>query len=330
MDKKITRICVVDSVFALVIYLLISTEEDVKKTHFFMSSGIQEYVRKKFINNMSYIEPVKNKHWVIIYANILKIRIKSLFKWRYSGGVKIFAQDHLYFSSAIIGKHNYTLLSDGPKFLTLHKKSKYYSEQEDYNKVQKNMVVRVRRFFLYLVAGSLWNKSHGKNSQCKKIILSERENVNFMHTNDINIVNIKDITHDKLIRILNIFDLSEKDIKILKDKTIIVLTQPFSTDKVISEIEQKRIYEDILSNYNYNDVVIKTHPRDTFDYRKYFNDVYVMDKPIPMQLLDILNIVFQEAATVCSSAATSIPYNIKVRWLGSSIHPNILKEFGDL
>lgn len=329
MDTKITRICVVDSVFALVVYLIISTEEDLKRTHFFMSSGIQEYVRNKFSPNMTYLKPVKKMHWIKMYMRILTLRMKCILRWRDSDNLEIFAQDHLYFSSAIIGKRKYTLLSDGPQFLSLHKKSKYYIEQEDYRQ-QSGITVRARRFFLYLLTGTTWNKSHGKNSQCKKIVLSEKECVDFVHTNDIELINFNDIPYDKLIRILNIFDLSEEDIKILKEKKIIVLTQPFSTDRVISEMEQKQIYEDMLSNYNYNDVVIKTHPRDTFDYRKYFKDVYVIDKPIPMQLLDILNIVFQEAATVCSSAVTSIPYDIKVRWLGSSIHPNILKEFGDL
>ena len=34
--------------------------------------------------------------------------------------------------------------------------------------------------------------------------------------------------------------------------------------------------------------------------------------------------------TVCSTAVMSIPYEIKIDWIGADIHPNLLKSFGNI
>jgi len=57
-----------------------------------------------------------------------------------------------------------------------------------------------------------------------------------------------------------------------------------------SETEEKELYESIIRKYsNFEDVVIKLHPRDLLDYKKYFPNVSVFDSKAPMQLVNVFD-----------------------------------------
>lgn len=106
------------------------------------------------------------------------------------------------------------------------------------------------------------------------------------------------------------------------------MTQAFSDDHFVTEEEQVEIYRKILSNYDEDDVVIKPHPRDKIDYRKYFPKVMYFDKTVAMQFLAILGIKFERVVTVSSSAALSFGIDIPIDWYGYRVHPGILKGEG--
>lgn len=93
------------------------------------------------------------------------------------------------------------------------------------------------------------------------------------------------------------------------DQAMLILTEPFAlTGRVPSESAQVRLYEDVITNYGEGrPVLIKAHPRDTMDYRRYFPQAQILEKNVPMEVLN-----FDEefrifrAVTVTSSAVQGI------------------------
>lgn len=93
-----------------------------------------------------------------------------------------------------------------------------------------------------------------------------------------------------------------------KDVTLL-LTEPFAvTGRVADEDTQVRLYRDVIETYAAQDqILIKPHPRDTLDYRRFFPDAAVMEKNIPMEILNFNpDFWFARAVTVTSSAIFGI------------------------
>ena len=89
--------------------------------------------------------------------------------------------------------------------------------------------------------------------------------------------------------------------------TVILLTEPFSTDGVCSDEKQIIIYKVIIDDLIEKGltVLIKPHPRDKMDYSIFGVDV--IDRFFPMEVLvDQVGEKIQNIATVSSSAALSI------------------------
>lgn len=62
-------------------------------------------------------------------------------------------------------------------------------------------------------------------------------------------------------RILKLFDVTAKDVEVLRKSEIIVFTQPFSEDGMMTEKEQIKLYADLLKEHKKRKM-IKTHPRE--------------------------------------------------------------------
>lgn len=67
-------------------------------------------------------------------------------------------------------------------------------------------------------------------------------------------------------------------------KTALILTEPLCTLDV-----RKRIFEDIVSRFGKEyTLIFKPHPRDELDYRKEFPGYSVIDRTVPMEMLNFL------------------------------------------
>lgn len=67
-------------------------------------------------------------------------------------------------------------------------------------------------------------------------------------------------------------------------RTALILTEPLCTLDV-----RKKIFEDIISRYEKEYMLIfKPHPRDELDYRKEFPGYVVIDKVVPMEMLNFI------------------------------------------
>ena len=84
----------------------------------------------------------------------------------------------------------------------------------------------------------------------------------------------------------------------------LLLTEPFYvTGRLPSEESQVRLYEGLIEAYGGEEqITIKAHPRDTLDYKKYFPHANVLEKNLPMEVLNFDDrICFETAVTVSSS-----------------------------
>ena len=93
--------------------------------------------------------------------------------------------------------------------------------------------------------------------------------------------------------------------------TIIILSQCVSEDNLMTEEEKIEIWTHVIKRYGEENVVLKCHPREKTNYKKYFPNITLIDSPCPFQLLELLGWHFEEAITLFSSAIFSLPDNIR-------------------
>ncbi len=80
-----------------------------------------------------------------------------------------------------------------------------------------------------------------------------------------------------------------------KQGAILILTEP------LCDLEtRKRIFRDIIEQYeSEGTIVIKPHPRDVLDYEKEFAAYSIIDKTVPMEMLNFIpDVVFQKVISV--------------------------------
>lgn len=330
MKNKIERVCIVGSIYALLVYLLNSTVDEMEKTFYFFSYGIPESIQKK-IKNKQHFDLKKNKYLNNKFVLLILLRFGQYFRWPFFKKSQIYAQDHLLISSYLIGYKKYIEIEDFPKFY-----ERYFVRKTRLLRLKfwRDDKYKLRWLWKCLVSPS-FGYVDGHNDICTTLLLTDSSYIpkalksKNIITNPLRKLwfNSSDV---KKSRILNIYNLDNNDISEICSKKKILFTQPFSDDNFISINEQRRIYKEILKNYDSSEIIIKVHPRDTFDYIEDFPKVVVFNKPIPFQLFDLLNVKFDTAITVCSTAVNSIEYDVKIDWYGTKISNQLVSRIGNL
>lgn len=106
-------------------------------------------------------------------------------------------------------------------------------------------------------------------------------------------------------KIAQIFGVNNAELKILEQKSIILITQPLSEDSIISEDEKITLYKSILSNYDINQVVIKPHPREKTNWAEIFPNTPIITRKVPAELLALM-VEPKNVCTFYSTAAFSL------------------------
>lgn len=108
--------------------------------------------------------------------------------------------------------------------------------------------------------------------------------------------------------ILNIF-LNEQPINVHAGKNLLLITQPWSEDKHMSEAGKVELYNRILELHGAgHSIFLKAHPRDLTDYKgKLKFEFTEIPRAFPLEMLDFLDdIHFQTGLTVTSSALHNV------------------------
>lgn len=306
MNKKIEKeekikIGVFDTPYSLLLYFLIFGTE---KIYFIFDQEICRIKGKKIKNFR------KNNSRNILYK-IIAIIYETIYFQLFLGTkkVEIYGQSHTRLGKRLLNKGDFFEIEDGVRN---YKQSLRKS---------KNILEKVKEKL---------KKKSSKN--IKKIYLTGLASIPKDIENKVEIVSLKELWNNKSLEMQNeiltifSFDLNIKEM--IKEKDIILFTQPLSEDGVITESEKILIYSKIIEKYPQERLVIKTHPREKTKYRDIFKDCLVLDKPFPFEILSLLEVKFNKAVTIFSTAALGLKSDIKIDFYGTEIHPKILKKFG--
>lgn len=121
----------------------------------------------------------------------------------------------------------------------------------------------------------------------------------------------KSITEEKKEILIKIF--FKKEIKLnKKEKNILILTQPLSEDKVIGKKFKIELYNKLVVLNKEKNIIFKPHPRDTENYKDIFknNKIIYIDRDIPIEVVNLLNLRIDEVISVCSSGTHNL-FNIE-------------------
>jgi hypothetical protein len=112
--------------------------------------------------------------------------------------------------------------------------------------------------------------------------------------------------HKRLI--LKVF-LNDKQITQICKIENLLLTEPLFVDnRVSSEVDQIKLYSEIINKYKNIVYSIKPHPRDITDYKFIFPNLYIIDKDIPIEIINFLPLKINIITTINSSSIDLI-YN---------------------
>jgi hypothetical protein len=272
------------------------------------------YFRKTFIEKMQ-------RRWMK-----LRLRFFKYVDYPFLKTAEIFACDIPY-GSLCIGNRPYSLLPDSPNCLTLNTQ---YDSAEYLRMIKhaNSLLGKLQR----LLFGDVFVHYIGHNMQCKSIYLN-MENVSpVLNGKEVHIQSFSSLwenaTDLKKEFIMRLFDITLGDIEFLNSRPNLFFSQPMMKDCGLTEMEYVGILSKIFQNYPPNSVIVKTHPRDTFDYAGHFPDVAVFSKSVNSQLLNFIGVSPQKIITINSTAIEGFPESIECDYYGSHIHPKLEQHYG--
>ena len=327
MKRKFDNVCFVTTIYALLIYLLHSDLEIIENTLFVFSDTFPKNVGIRLPSHI-FLKDIINKKNIIIKFFFYHPKISWIYykyiRWKLFSYVnkeyKIYAQDHLYFSSTIIGNHDYTLIED----------SKDFFSQEIINKRPLSSRSRILTFFI----GEAHSRSIGRNRKCIELLSTSNNVAKELKHKKNTICDIHrewEIASDaKKDLIKSIYGVNEDIIKSLKSFDAILFTQNLYFYPVISKEEQVELYRKIIGKYPSYKFIIKPHPIDKIEYERYIDNIKVLrsDIPIPSQLLSLMGVKFKKYITIFSSAINDLDAEADIDWYGTEVDERLMRRFG--
>lgn len=303
-------VCIVDSLYSLLIYLLIIDEEKFGNTHFFFVSPFPKNIARNF-PKATYINWPKSRIKKVFF--LLWFRIMRIVRYGFVKESVIYGMDNLQITSVLVGNKKMRVLEDGVQNYTIRKK-------------------RSKGFLKSLIGGPLMGvDAFGYSDYVEKIFLTGLAPVPYEIRNKSVIVDINlqwENCKDSYKTTINtLFGLSSDVLNEYSSINSILFTQPLSEDGVINENVKIELYKSIISNKS---IAIKPHPREITDYKKFFPNIVILKSTVPIELLTFNGIKFEDVYTIFSTAVLAFNYQVNIHFLGTSIHPEIEKAFGNV
>lgn len=223
-------------------------------------------------------------------------------------------------SKILVKKNNLYILEDGIM---------------NYKDEKNNLYTYLKKIIYYLLFSYVeFPKNSSLDKRVKKVYLTGISKIPKNINSKVEIINLKKLWNSKSERkkteILTIFGFSNEIVRKLEEKTLILFTQPLNEDGLISEKEKIEIYKKALEKYKIKDVIIKTHPREKTEYRKYFPEAVILDDPFPFELVTLMEIKFKKVITLFSTVVLNLGDDVEVEWLGTKVHKKLFDKLGDL
>lgn len=308
---EIKNVCIVNNLYCLLIYLLLKDEKELDETFFFWGNSISNDITNKFINGVRLLSP---KSFIGKLLFVLKTRYITRSKYSFLKTAKIYGQDNMLITPPLLANRKMTVIEDGLANYTI------ISPKRKFGWIKG-----------FLISPLMAQGTLGYSTSVEKIYLTGIGIIPIQIKNKVELINLRDMwslsSARKRSQILSTFNIDIKTINDFKSVDTILLTQPISEDKIVTEKDKIDIYKKIIGNQS---VAIKPHPRESTDYKKYFPHVKILKNGIPLELLILVGVNFKKVLTIFSTSALSIPGNPEICFTGTKIHPALIKAFGDV
>lgn len=320
-NKSYKNICLTDSLYSLLIFMLIN-ENRLEDTFFIFGNSIK--INKNIFKDNSLViekEHASSKLDSMVQRVKMYHFMKKFVKENNLKNLVVYGGDHLTGAGYFIKNHEFRVIEDGI--------INYYSMPKVDKQIDsENFLVKFLKYSTYLYY------PYGFSKSITKLYLTKKSEVPDKLKNKVKFISLKELwdnsDNNKKEEILRAFGLDISILKELSQKENILLTQPFSEDRVITEDEKIEIYKNIMKNYNEELTVIKTHPRETTDYKKLFPKAIILDKPFPFELFSLMDLNFKKAITIFSTSVMNLGDKVQIDFYGTKVNDKIFKEFGDV
>lgn len=320
------KIIYVNTVYSLFLSFLIAP--DIEENLYLFNEGFSIEILKNIENKIilkKYKKIPKIIRWIFIRKYLKKFLKNYESKLE---GKEFYIHDHLVYSQFLLNniQAKFYLIEEGTiNYIFIEDKKE---EKMKENSILYRKTYLIDNFFSIM----------GVSQRIEKIyltgILSPPKNIE----EKVELIKITELwdrlSSEEKERIIKIFNIEFNMIENLKKskKGILLITQPLSEDKIISEEEKIEIYREILLNKKANKVFLKIHPREKTDYRKYFKefDIEIIPKEFPIEILSFFNIGFEEVVTLFSTSVFNFKNKYKIDFIGMERYPKLLEKFGNI
>ena len=291
--------------------MLINRNNREEETFYFFDDDIPLEISNNFANHYHLYTPNSNIGKIFF---VLKLRIlrRLLFPFLYKS--EIYGQDNLLITSPLIGKKKMFGLEDGLL-----------------NYTYKPILIKYAKIRKILGGALLAQNPYGYSDCVSKLYLTGISDIPEQIKSKVVLVELERMWNDcdvnQKTTILAKFNLTDSIIKEFQNIDSILLTQPLSEDKALSEEEKVKLYSGIIKNAK---IAIKPHPRELTNYKKIFPNAIVLKPYLPIELITLIGVKFSDVYTVFSTAALGMPGNPRIHFFGTKVHPALVKKWGDV
>lgn len=281
---------------------------------------------------------------VIILNNFKKgnYLLKKYKKWEISNNLlkklneieEIYLQDHITYSQFFLNNfiRKIYLLEEGilnyNDNILKNEFEKKIEKVRIFHNIKKSIIEKIKKDY----------KRFGLSEKIEKIYLTGLLPIPNLIKDKVEIININELWNNLSQKgkkeILDVFNIEIEKIQIFDkdDKKNLLLTQPLSEDKIITEKEKIEIYREIIEKQNVRKIYIKAHPREKTNYKEVFKNfnIEVIENTFPIELFLLLNIKFDKVITLFSTGALNFKGKAEVEFIGTEKYSKLYERFGKI
>ena len=273
--------------------------EKVKKSKIFSSVIIFDYSKEQ-------LKCKSNNHLQFqIKQYFLFLKIYKKYNFDFSNFEHIFMFNDL----GLIGK------------IINRKKIKYYLIEDGLDCFEKNMTYSHKNKMYKFIKRILYGYSElGDSKNIISIEVNSKKKLNNYEKKFVECpkkILFESLSKEERKEITDIF-LPNLNLNDLKNASLLI-TQPLYMDNLLkTEEEQINVYKYIINKHFQNQkIIIKVHPRDTINYKKYFKDSIVLDTPFPIEILNFIeDLKFKKVVSISSTSINFIANSREKLYLG--------------
>lgn len=324
--KNYKNIFYVGTVYSLLISIIMKPNLD--ENLYFFNEDFPEKIINKFKNKIilkKYKENLKLIRYYKVRKHLYEILKENREKLE---NKEFFIQDHLTYSQFFFNnfESKFFLIEDGIGNYLI--------------KILEGAKEEKKKTYLYKYMNIIekYYPTLGLSKKIQKIYLTGILPIPKLIENKVEVVNIrevwKELSEVKREKILDIFNIKLEKLKYLNklENKVLLITQPLSEDRVITEQEKIEIYQEILEKEKNKIIYIKSHPRERTDYLKIFSkyNIRILEKDFPLELLSFLEIDFLKVITLFSTAILSFKGKYEIEFIGTERYKKLYEKFGKI